>query len=291
MLPISCCSSTGRKHRLPSATTESQCSILSRLAPRAVSRSDVDESFRDRARAELAWWALTARLHEQEPREHSRQVGHTCGVVVHDEPRRSQPATRGRERLEREWDVELTCSQHRVRDAGKHGADRRPGRGAPNMVSTSRSGVPHSTSTTPAHSASPTTVHTTVPGDFGVPNDRYQSEPFASTCATLANVSTLLTDVGFDSWPRECPASGSCACQPSCGAVANRPCTYGGSQRGRGSLPSMTSRSAFSSPKRYSSGPATSHDRKITDEPSLLELRDGPHDAARARARSSPSMR
>ena len=40
--------------------------------------------------------------------------------------------------------------------------------------------------------------------------------------------------------------------------MANSPCTYGGSQRGIGSLPSITSRSAFSSPNRYSSGPATS---------------------------------
>ena len=162
----------------------------------------------------------------------------------------------------------------------------RSARGAPNIVRTSRSVVPHNTSTTPARSASPTTVHTTVPGDSGVPRDRYHDAPFARTCVTLANVSTLLTDVGFDSCPRECPGSGSCDCQPSCGAVANKPCTYGGSQRGNGSLPSMTSSSAFSSPKRYSSGPATMPiERSPTIPACCISVT-----AAMTRSRSGPKL-
>ena len=40
------------------------------------------------------------------------------------------------------------------------------------------------------------------------------------------------------------------------GELAKSPCSCGGNRRGRGGLPSMTSSMAFSSPKRYSSGPA-----------------------------------
>ena len=74
---------------------------------------------------------------------------------------------------------------------------------------------------------------------------------------TLASVSTLLTRVGLASPSARTRASAGPASQPVCGIVANKPWRYGGSQRGSGSEPSITSRSAFSSPNRYSSGPVT----------------------------------
>ena len=74
----------------------------------------------------------------------------------------------------------------------------------------------------------------------------------------MASDSTLFTSVGFEPVvAASSRRSRGPADQPSCGVVANRPCRYGGSQRGIGSLPSITSSSAFSSPNRYSSGPAT----------------------------------
>ena len=85
-----------------------------------------------------------------------------------------------------------------------------------------------------------------VPGEPGVPMVRNQSAPLASTCAATARVSTLSTAVGLLS-PELLTDSAS---QPPDGAVANRPCCHGGRRRGSGSRPSMTSRRAFSSPKR-----------------------------------------
>src|SRR5512145_1589136 len=75
----------------------------------------------------------------------------------------------------------------------------RPGRTPPPTRSiTSPSGVPSSTSPTPGRTTSPTTVATTTPGDRSVPSERCHSGPRASTWATVASVSTLLTTVGLD---------------------------------------------------------------------------------------------
>src|SRR5581483_8058623 len=127
----------------------------------------------------------------------------------------------------------------------------------PTASMTAESGVPSSISPTSGATTSPTTVTTMVPGDSAVPMLRNQSAPLAMMWGTLLSVSALLTRVGFDSARPRRPGSGSVASQPSCGAVANNPCSYGGSRRGSGAPPSMTSSSAFSSPKRYSSGPWT----------------------------------
>ena len=108
---------------------------------------------------------------------------------------------------------------------------------------------------TPGSATSPQSVNTIVPGDESVPAARNSSAPCARIHVTCARVSTLLTSVGLARSPRASPGSASVAVQPSCGAVANRPCWNGGRTRGSGSLPSMTSSSAFSSPNRYSSGP------------------------------------
>src|SRR5437762_602439 len=121
----------------------------------------------------------------------------------------------------------------------------------PTMSMTSPNGVPSSTSATPGRTTSPVTVHTTLPGDSAVPIDRCQSAPCSRIHGTLDSVSTLLTRVGLgDGFP----STGS---HPLTMSVANRPCSYGGNSRGRGGLPSITSRRAFSSPYRYSSGPST----------------------------------
>ena len=87
-----------------------------------------------------------------------------------------------------------------------------------------------------------------VPGDAAVPIDRNQPAPLAMMCAAQARVSALLTTVGFDSARTatgRVPAS-----QPIGEFEENRPSSYGGSSRGSGSRPSITSRSAFSSPYR-----------------------------------------
>ena len=131
--------------------------------------------------------------------------------------------------------------------------NRRPGLGPPHASSTRDSGVPSSTSSTWLRTTSPTIVTMTVPGEPAVPIDRNHDAPFARMCAAVASVSTLLTRVGL-LWPAR-PALTS-ASHPSC-TVANKPRWYGGSSVGSGSRPSITSRSAFSSPKRYSSGPST----------------------------------
>jgi hypothetical protein len=93
----------------------------------------------------------------------------------------------------------------------------------------------------PGWRTSPDSVKTIVPGESSVPNPRNQSAPLARMCGTFDSVSTLLTAVGL-------------------GEPGDRksPSIHGGTMRGKGSLPSITSRSAFSSPNRYSSGPGTS---------------------------------
>ena len=113
----------------------------------------------------------------------------------------------------------------------------------------SMSGVPISTSTTVGRTTSPTTVQTIGPGDSSVPIDRYHSGPRARMWGTLASVSTLLTSVGLAlsaGWASFLGAED----QPACGPVANRPCRYGGAQRGSGSSPSMTWSRPVSSPSR-----------------------------------------
>ena len=113
----------------------------------------------------------------------------------------------------------------------------------------SMSGVPISTSTTVGVTTSPTTVQTIGPGDSSVPIDRYHSGPRARMCGTLDNVSTLLTSVGLDWFVGSASLLGADD-QPACGPVANRPCWYGGAQRGSGSSPSMTWSRPVSSPNR-----------------------------------------
>src|ERR671910_308144 len=93
----------------------------------------------------------------------------------------------------------------------------------------------------PGCRTSPHKVNTIVPGDSSVPNERNHSAPRRRMCGTFASVSTLLTTVGLgESGDRKSPS------------------IHGGTMRGSGSLPSMTSSSAFSSPNRYSSGPGVS---------------------------------
>ena len=122
----------------------------------------------------------------------------------------------------------------------------RPGSGPPHRSSNAANEVPITTSWTPGRLTSPTTVAITVPGDSAVPIVRNHSAPLAMMCAAVARVSALLTTVGFDT---ESPATGrDPASQPIGESVANRPSSYGGSSRGSGSRPSMTSSSAFSSP-------------------------------------------
>jgi len=94
-----------------------------------------------------------------------------------------------------------------------------------------------------------------VPGDSLVPIERNQSAPRARMCGMFDSVSTLLTSVGLGPLPSGGVARGVDS-QPSCGPDAKRPSSWGANQRGRGDLPSITSSIAFSSPKRYSSGPA-----------------------------------
>ena len=69
--------------------------------------------------------------------------------------------------------------------------------------------------------------------------------------ADVDAVRALLDGLDLPGWAlRVEPVWLSWDCQPSCGAVANRPCRYGDSQRGRGSSPSITWRSPVSSPRR-----------------------------------------
>ena len=161
----------------------------------------------------------------------------------------------------------MICGQNRVRDAGERRDEMPvPGRGPPDASSTALNGVPHSTSSTPQRCTSPTIVTITVPGDSGVPIERNQLAPFARMCAAAASVSTLSTTVGLlrPAWPGLTSAS-----HPSC-TVANRPRCQGGSNVGSGSRPSITSRSAFSSPNRYSSGPSTIETLRSPSSPIVL---------------------
>jgi hypothetical protein len=69
--------------------------------------------------------------------------------------------------------------------------------GPPLMDSmTCHSGVPMATSPTRWRLTSLVKVHTTVPGDSGVPVERNHSAPWATMSGTLAIVSTLLTNAG-----------------------------------------------------------------------------------------------
>ena len=152
------------------------------------------------------------------------------------------------------------------------------GSAPPHQSMTSASGVPSSTSWTPGTHTSPTTVTTTVPADSGVPIERYHVAPRARMWAAAANVSTLLTSVGLLAWLAR---AGVPASQPIV-TVANRPCCHGGSRRGSGSRPSITSSNAFSSPNRYSSGPSTI---EIVSSPS----RPASPSSTAARRRLAPS--
>ena len=229
------------------------------VAVAAAPAGDPFEGAGDRAGAELARRALAARLDPQEPRQHRGDLDHARRVVVDDEPGRAEPAADGLEVLVAERRVELVGGDDRVR----HARDAPPGTTGPAAVrraasSTADSGVPSSTSITSAYFTSPTTVQHTVPGDCSVPRARNHSGPRAR-CGRRWRGSRRCSPAS--GWrpprraPRPAPACGPPS--PSCGAVAKSPWRYGGIQRGSGSLPSMTSSSAFSSPKRYSSGPVT----------------------------------
>ena len=89
---------------------------------------------------------------------------------------------------------------------------------------------------------SPQSVNSSVPGVSLVPSFRNESAPCRTMLGTWAKVSTLFTSAGLGE-----------------SGVARSPRSYGGycGSRGSGPWPSSTLRSAFSSPKRYSSGPAT----------------------------------
>ena len=105
----------------------------------------------------------------------------------------------------------------------------------------SRSENPIGSSYTPGYRTSPLSVSNIVPGESSVPIDRNHSAPSRRMYETFASVSGLFTTVGLGLSGRR-----------------KSPSIHGGTVRGRGGLPSITSRSAFSSPKRYSSGPVTS---------------------------------
>lgn len=134
--------------------------------------------------------------------------------------------------------------------------ERPSGMPLPTASMTARSGVPSSTSPTSGATTSPTTVATVLPGDAAVLMVRNHSAPRTSRWATVTRVSTLFTSVGLGPLRPASPWA-AVASHPSWGATAKRPCSWGANHRGRGGLPSMTSSIAFSSPKRYSSGPAT----------------------------------
>ena len=65
----------------------------------------------------------------------------------------------------------------------------------------SRSGVPSAISLTPSCWTAPVTVTTIVPGDFSVPTERNQSDPWARIAGRLDTVSRLFTSVGGSSLP------------------------------------------------------------------------------------------
>ena len=145
----------------------------------------------------------------------------------------------------------------------------RPGRmPLPTASMTARSEVPISTSPTSGATTSPTTVATIVPDDSSVPIDRNHSAPRARMCGTFESVSTLFTSVGFGPAPVSewLLADDS---QPSWGDEANSPCSCGANQRGSGGRPSITSSIAFSSPNRYSSGPATTVTEQSPHSPAV----------------------
>ena len=94
----------------------------------------------------------------------------------------------------------------------------RPGRAPPPTRSiTSRSGVPSSTSATPARTVSPLTVHTTVPGESAVPSSRNQSAPKRTIPGRLAYVSTLLASVGGATASADGPAISTRAAERAAG--------------------------------------------------------------------------
>ena len=99
---------------------------------------------------------------------------------------------------------------------------------------------------------------------------------------TVARVSTLFTSVGLaaSNVVGGAPVPGP-ADQPLSGVRAKRPWMYGGYSRGSGASPSITWSRPVSSPKRYSSGPATS---VIGTSPTM------PASAISTRARSSASI-
>ncbi len=96
---------------------------------------------------------------------------------------------------------------------------------------------------------------------------RNHSAPRVRMCGTFDRVSTLLTSVGFERCSSLEEIARAPAPHPACGTEANSPCSYGGSTRGSGGFPSITSSMAFSSPNRYSSGPRTTVIRQSWQTP------------------------
>ncbi len=116
-----------------------------------------------------------------------------------------------------------------------------------------------------------------------MPTARNSSAPCAMIHVACASVSTLLTSVGLAASPAASPGSASVALHPSCGAVANRPCWNGGRTRGSGSLPSITSSIAFSSPNRYSSGPRAIVTSRSPSRPAAASSRAARSSASHSR--------
>ena len=91
----------------------------------------------------------------------------------------------------------------------------------------------------------------------------------------LANVSTLPASVGGAIESALGPAISTCAAErlpvstsSASSNISSTPSRYGGAMRGNGGRPSITSSSAVSSPKRYSSGPVTTETGTVAVQPS-----------------------
>ena len=141
----------------------------------------------------------------------------------------------------------------------------------------------------PGPTTSPTTVQTHVAGRLGRAHASGTSRRPGPGCGGRWRAS------------RRCsPASGSTRAAPVCpGSGSSPPSRSGarwrtararraGSSRGSGGLPSITSSSAFSSPNRYSSGPATTVIVAVAADAGRLHLAHGAGDRLALAARSWP---
>ena len=166
----------------------------------------------------------------------------------------------------------LRAGSDRVGDAGERRLQRAgSARRRHTSAMTSASGVPSSTSWTPGTRTSPTIVTITVPAESGGPQ---RAIPRGAAGEDVRRRRQRLDVVDEGRVARLAGPAGVPASQPIV-TVANRPCCHGGSRRGSGSRPSITSSSAFSSPNRYSSGPSTIEIVKLAEQPGVAELDGG----------------